>query len=72
MAASTYNPSFGTVSGADQSKTSIFSKFAQQFVAQRTAKARQMTAWHLNSFSDEQLAGLGWSAADIKRLRGVA
>lgn len=72
MAASTYNPSFGTVSGAEQSKPGIFAKFAQRFVAQRTAKARQMTAWYLSSYSDEQLAGLGWSAADIKRLRGVA
>ncbi len=72
MAASTYNPAFTTVSGTEQSKPGLFAKFAEQFVAPRTAKARQITAWHLSSFSDEKLAELGWSAADIKRLRGAA
>jgi hypothetical protein len=72
MAASTFNPSFGAVRGVEQSKPGLFAKFAQQFVAQRTAKARQMTAWYLSSYSDEQLAELGWSAVDIKRLRGAA
>ena len=71
MATSTFNASLAQ-RGAAPSKPGFFAKLAKQFVAQRTAKARQMTAWYLSSYSDEQLVSFGWSAVDIKRLRDAA
>ena len=70
MATTTLNASIDTQS-ARQSQPGFFARFANRFVAQRTAKARQMTAFYLESFSDEQLVRCGWSAEDIKRLRNA-
>ncbi|MFY0613230.1 MAG: hypothetical protein JXQ99_16985 [Hyphomicrobiaceae bacterium] len=70
MAATTFNASLARKS-AEQSELGFFARFAQRFVAQRTAKARQMTALYLESYSDEQLVRCGWSAEEIKRLRNI-
>lgn len=70
MATSTFNHSVPQ-GGVTQTQPGFFAKVAERFVAQRTAKARQMTAWYLSSFSDEQLVSYGWSAAEIKRLRNA-
>lgn len=70
MATATFNASFAR-NDASPSEAGFFASFAQCFVAQRTAKARQMTAWYLESYSDEQLVKFGWSAQDIKRLRNA-
>ena len=72
MATSTFDASLVGQNTADQSKPGFFKIVADSFIAQRTARARQMTAWYLASYTDKQLAGFGWTAADIKRLRGVA
>lgn len=70
MATSTFNHSLPQ-GAAGQAQPGFLAKVAERFVAQRTAKARQMTAWYLSSFSDEQLVSYGWSAAEIKRLRNI-
>ena len=56
---------------ADRSQSGFFARLASQFVAQRTAKARRMTAVYLEMYSDEQLVRYGWSAEQINRLRNV-
>ena len=66
MATSTYSAALAHDIPA---KNGFFTKVAQRFVAQRTAKARALTATYLSSVSDAQLVSYGWSAEDIKRLR---
>ena len=56
---------------AGRSEFGFFARFAKRFVAQRTAKARRMTAHYLESYSDEQLVRYGWRAEDINRLRNA-
>ena len=70
MAATTLKTSLAG-NGASRSEPSYLARLARRFVAQRTAKARQMTAWYLESYSDEQLVKCGWSAEEIKRLRNL-
>lgn len=72
MAASTFDTSFVTFTETDTAKPGLLATFAQRFVEQRTAKAKQMTASYIKSYSDERLTELGWNAADIKRLRNAA
>ena len=69
MATSTFNP---TLAQGAPTKTGFFAKLAQRFVAQRTAKARELTATYLSSVSDAQLVSYGWTAEEIKRLRNLA
>lgn len=70
MATSTYNPSLAASTDVDQSKPGFFARLAQQFVEQRTREARRITAEHMKLYTDEQLVGFGWSAKEIKYLRG--
>jgi hypothetical protein len=69
MATSMYNPSMAGSDGSAKNKTGIFAKLGQQFVEQRMAKARAVTADFLSHYSDEQLESYGWSKQDVKRLR---
>ncbi len=69
MATSTFN---ATLAQGTPAKDGFFARVAQRFVAQRTAKAREMTATYLSSVSDAQLVSYGWSAEEIKRLRNLA
>jgi hypothetical protein len=68
MTATTYTYSRGSRPGA--SLTSRLARFFAKMIAAQEVRARKRVQAHLRWQDDELLENIGYSAADIRRLRG--